>query len=409
MKEAPVVPGARIIMLSERINRIQPSPTLAVSARAKAMRAAGKDVLSFDVGEPDFDTPQHIKDACIAALQNGDTKYTPAPGTPKLRQAIADKLMRENGVEYSADQIVVSCGGKHSLFNIFQSILNPGDEVLIPAPYWVSYPDQVLLADGVPVFLQTTDKDGFKISAEQLEEALKEHPRAKAIVLNSPSNPTGAVYPPAHLAKLAEVLDRYPHVLVISDEIYEHMVYAPNEQWSIARFSPEFKNRCVIVQGLSKTYSMTGWRIGWTASTPELAKAMGKLQSQSTSNPTSFAQAGGIAALEGPLPTEMLKEFERRGQIMRELLKDIPGFSVPKPEGAFYLFPKVSGLFGIMVGKDRQINTATDLTNYLLEVAKVAAVPGEGFGAPDHVRFSYANSLENIKKGVNRILGVLPE
>lgn len=396
-------------MLSERINRIQPSPTLAVSAKSKAMRAAGEDVLSFDVGEPDYDTPQHIKDACIKALQDGDTKYTAAAGTPKFRAAIAKKLARENKLEYSPDDIVVSSGGKHSLFNIFQSVLNPGDEVLIPTPYWVSYPDQVLLADGVPVFLPTTDKDGFKISPAQLEEALKEHPRAKAIVLNSPSNPTGAVYPPDHLAKLAEVLDRYPHVLVVSDEIYEHMVYAPNEQWSIARFSSEFKNRCVVVQGLSKTYAMTGWRIGWTASTPELAKAMGKLQSQSTSNPTSFAQAGGIAALEGPLPTEMLKQFERRGQIMRELLKDIPGFQVPKPEGAFYLFPKVSGVFGVMVGKDRQINSASDLTTYLLEVAKVAAVPGDGFGAPDHVRFSYANSLENIKKGVNRILGVLPE
>ncbi|RYX86725.1 pyridoxal phosphate-dependent aminotransferase [bacterium] len=396
-------------MLSERINRIQPSPTLAVSAKSKAMRAAGEDVLSFDVGEPDYDTPEHIKEACIKALLDGDTKYTAAAGTPKFRAAIAKKLSRENKLEYSPDDIVVSSGGKHSLFNIFQSILNPGDEVLIPTPYWVSYPDQVLLADGVPVFLPTTAKEGFKISPEQLEEALHEHPRAKAIVLNSPSNPTGAVYPPEHLAKLAEVLDRYPHVLVVSDEIYEHMVYAPNTQWSIASFSPEFKNRCVIVQGLSKTYSMTGWRIGWTASTPELAKAMGKLQSQSTSNPTSFAQAGGIAALEGPLPTEMLKEFERRGQIMRELLKDIPGFEVPKPEGAFYLFPKVSNLFGIMVGKDRQINSASDLTTYLLEVAKVAAVPGEGFGAPDHVRFSYANSLENIKKGVNRILGVLPE
>ena len=397
------------MMLSQRINRIQPSPTLAVSARSKAMRAAGEDVLSFDVGEPDFDTPQHIKDACIAALQSGDTKYTAAAGTPKFRQAISAKLERENGLSYPPDDIVVSSGGKHSLFNIFQSILNAGDEVLIPTPYWVSYPDQVLLADGIPVFLPTTDADGFKISPEQLEAALGEHPRAKALVLNSPSNPTGAVYPPDHLRHLAEVLDKYPDVLVISDEIYEHMVYAPNEQWSIARFSPEFQKRCVLVQGLSKTYSMTGWRIGWTASTPELAKAMGKLQSQSTSNPTSFAQAGGIAALEGPLPTAMLREFERRGEIMRELLSDVPGFQVRRSEGAFYLFPKVSDLFGIMVGKDRQINSATDLTNYLLEVALVAAVPGEGFGAPEHVRFSYANSLENIKRGVERILGALPE
>jgi aspartate aminotransferase len=396
-------------MLSERINRIAPSPTLAVSARAKAMRAAGEDVLSFDVGEPDFDTPQHIKDACIAALQGGDTKYTAANGTPKLRAAIAQKLSRENGLTYSPDDIVVSCGGKHSLFNIFQSILNTGDEVIIPTPYWVSYPDQVLLADGVPVFLHTDASSGFKITPEQLEECLKAHPRAKAFVLNSPSNPTGAVYSPDALKAICAVLDNYPNVLVISDEIYEHMVYAPNSQWSVAKFSPDFQKRCVIVQGLSKTYAMTGWRMGWTASTPELAKAMGKLQSQSTSNPTSFAQAGAIAALEGPIPSEMMAEFQRRGGIMRELLKDVPGFEVPKPEGAFYLFPKVSGLFGVMVGKDRQINTAKDLTDYLLEVAKVAVVPGEGFGAPDHVRFSYAASLENIKAGVNRILQVLPE
>ncbi|PQV62558.1 aspartate aminotransferase [Abditibacterium utsteinense] len=396
-------------MLSQRINRIQPSPTLAVSARAKAMRAAGEDVISFDAGEPDYDTPQHIKDACIAALQNGDTKYTAAPGTPKFREVISQKMKRFNDLEYSADEIVVSSGGKHSLYNIFQSILDDGDEVLIPAPYWVSYPDQVKLAGGIPVVLQTSADSGFKISPEQLEETLKEHPNAKAFVMNSPSNPSGAVYSPDALKKLCEVLEKYPNVLVISDELYENMVYAPALQWSMAKFSPEFQKRCVIVQGLSKTYAMTGWRLGWTASTPELAKAMGKLQSQSTSNPTSFAQAGGIAALEGPLPTEMLAAFEKRGHIARELLSDIPGFTVPKPEGAFYLFPKVSGLFGVMVGKDRQINTATDLTNYLLEVAKVAAVPGEGFGAPEHVRFSYANSVENIKEGVRRILQVLPE
>ena len=396
-------------MLSERINRIQPSPTLAVSARAKAMRAAGQDVLSFDVGEPDFDTPQHIKDACIAALQNGDTKYTPAPGTPKLRQAIADKLMRENGVEYGPDQIVVSCGGKHSLFNIFQAVINPGDEVLIPAPYWVSYPDQVLLAGGTPVFLPATQESGFKISPAQLEECLKEHPNARAFVMNSPSNPSGAVYPPEDLKKLCEVLEKYPDVLVITDEIYEHMVYAPNAQWSMAAFSPEFQKRCVIVQGVAKTYAMTGWRIGWTASTLELAKAMGKLQSQSTSNATSFAQAGAVAALEGPLPTEMLQTFEKRGGIMRELLKDVPGFEVPRPEGAFYLFPKVSGLFGKMDGNGNQINSAQNLTDYLLQKAGVACVPGEGFGAPEHVRFSYAASLENIKEGVSRMLQVLPE
>ena len=396
-------------MLSERINRIQPSPTLAISARSKAMRAAGEDVISFDVGEPDFDTPQHIKDACIAALQHGDTKYTAAAGTPALREAVSQKLQRENKLAFSPDQIVVSSGGKHSLFNIFQTILNSGDEVLIPSPYWVSYPDQVLLADGVPVVIKTTQEAGFKMSPQQLEEALKAHPRAKALVLNSPSNPTGAVYTPAQLRELCEVLDRYPNVLVISDEIYEHMVYAPNEQWSVARFSEDFARRTILVQGVSKSYSMTGWRIGWTASSKELAAAMGKLQSQSTSNPTSFAQAGAIAALEGGVDQNMMAEFEKRGKVIRELLNDVPGWECARPEGAFYAFPKVSGIFGVMVEKDTQLQSADDIAAYLLRVAKVAVVPGEGFGAPDHLRFSYANSMENIKEGIRRILYALPE
>jgi aspartate aminotransferase len=396
-------------MLSERINRIQPSPTLAVSAKAKAMRAAGEDVISFDVGEPDFDTPEHIKEAAIRALHNGDTKYTAAPGTPALREAIARKLQRENKLAFPPEQIVVSCGGKHSLYNIFQSVLNAGDEVVIPAPYWVSYPDQVLLADGVPVFIQATQEQGFKITAQQLDDCLKSHPRVKAFVLNSPSNPTGAVYTPQHLRELCEVLENYPNVLVISDEIYEHMVYAPNEQWSVARYSEEFARRVVIVQGCAKSYAMTGWRIGWTASTKELASAMGKLQSQSTSNATSFAQAGAIAALEGGPDQAMMAEFEKRGKVLRELLKDVPGWTCAKPEGAFYCFPKVSATFGQMVGRDEQLQTAQNIADYLLRVAKVACVPGEGFGAPDHIRFSYANSMENLKEGINRILRVLPE
>ena len=396
-------------MLSERINRIQPSPTLAISAKSKAMRAAGENVISFDVGEPDFDTPEHIKEACIQALRDGDTKYTAAAGTPALREAICKKLQRENKLQYSADQIVVSCGGKHSLYNIFQSILNAGDEVIIPAPYWVSYPDQVLLADGVPVFLPTTQEDGFKISAQQLDDCLKNHTRVKALVLNSPSNPTGAVYSPDALRELCEVLENYPNVLVISDEIYEHMVYAPHQQWSVARFSEDFQRRTILVQGCSKSHSMTGWRIGWTASTKELASAMGKLQSQSTSNPTSFAQAGAVAAVGSAPDAAMMAEFEKRGKVIRELLNDVPGFECARPEGAFYAFPKVSGIFGKMVDKDLQINTADDLAAYLLRVAKVAIVPGEGFGAPDHVRFSYATSMAQIKEGINRILQVLPE
>lgn len=396
-------------MLSERINRIQPSPTLAVSAKSKALRAAGEDVISFDVGEPDFDTPQHIKTAAIEALLSGDTKYTAAAGTPSLREAFCGKLERENQLQYSPDQIVVSSGGKHSLFNIFQCLLNQGDEVIIPTPYWVSYPDQVLLADGTPVFLPTTQQQNFKITPQQLEECLASHPRVRAIVLNSPSNPTGAVYTPDALKALCAVLDKYPQVMVVSDEVYEHMVYAPNEQWSVAHYNKEFRKRVILVHSLSKTYSMTGWRIGFTSSTVELAKAMGKLQSQSTSNPTSFAQAGAIAALQGTPDAAMMGEFEKRGKVMRELLTDIPGVTCSEPEGAFYLFPNVSGIFGKMVGHGKQINSAADLAGYLLDAAKVACVPGEGFGAPEHVRFSYANSMENIHKGIARILDVLPE
>ncbi len=396
-------------MLSERINRIQPSPTLAVSAQAKALRAAGEDVISFDVGEPDFDTPEHIKQAAISALENGETKYTAAAGLPTLKEAVCAKLKRENHLEYSADQIVVSNGGKHSLYNIFQSILDPGDEVIIPAPYWVSYPDQVLLADGVPVFIHAGQEQGFKITPQQLDECLKAHPRAKAVIINSPSNPTGAVYSPDSLKEMCRVLENYPQVLVISDEVYEHMVYEPNQQWSVAHYSDEFRARTCLVHSCSKTYSMTGWRIGWTSSSLELAKAMGKLQSQSTSNPTTFAQYGAIAALEGDINAEMMVEFEKRGKIMCELLNDVPGFDCAPAEGAFYLFPKVSGLFGKMMDKDTQLSSAKDISDYLLKSAKVACVPGEGFGAPDHIRFSYANSLENIKEGINRILRVLPE
>ena len=304
---------------------------------------------------------------------------------------------------------MVSSGGKHSLFNIFQSILNPGDQVIIPAPYWVSYPDQVLLAEGEPVIITAKQDQNFKISAQQLDDCLKAHSRVKAVVLNSPSNPTGAVYSPDHLKELCAVLENYPDVLVISDEVYEHMVYAPHEMWSVASYSEEFKNRTVIVQSCSKSYAMTGWRIGWTCSTPELAKAMTKLQSQSTSNPTSFAQAGAIAAISNPVDSNMMAQFEKRGKVMRELLKDIPGFKCSKPEGAFYLFPNVEGVFGVMVDRDLQITSAQVLADYLLRVAKVAVVPGEGFGAPEHIRFSYANSMENIKEGINRILRVLPE
>ncbi len=397
-------------MLSERINRIQPSPTLAISARSKAMRAAGEDVISFDVGEPDFDTPQHIKDACITALRNGDTKYTAAAGHARparsdLPQAQARKrvgihartnrgFLRRQAFALQHFSVDFQCGRRSDYSRALLGFVSRPSS----AGRWRA-----------GFHCRLRKKRASKLRAQQLDDCLKAHPRAKAFVLNSPSNPSGAVYSPEHLRELCAVLENYPNVLVITDEIYEHMVYAPNTQWSVAKYSEEFAQRTVIVQGCAKSYAMTGWRIGWTVSTLEMAKAMGKLQSQSTSNATSFAQAGAIAALDGGVDQAMMAEFEKRGKVMRELLNDVPGFDCIRPEGAFYCFPKVSGLFGVMVGKDEQISTATDLSEYLLRVAKVACVPGEGFGAPDHVRFSYANSMENIKEGINRVLRVLPE
>ncbi len=390
------------MLISERANRIKPSPTLAISAQAKRLRAQGVDVISFDVGEPDFDTPEAIKQAAIEALQKGFTKYTAAAGIDELRAAICRKLREENRLSYEPNQIVVSCGAKHSLYNIFQALLNPGDEVVIPAPYWVSYPDQVLLADGKPVFVTGTEEQGFKITAEQLEAAIT--PRTRAVVLNSPSNPTGAVYTPLELRELAEVVLRHENVYVVSDEIYERLVYDGAEQVSIASFSDEIKQRTIVVNGFSKTFSMTGWRLGYTASDVDLANAMSKIQSQSTSNPTSFVQVGGVTALQ--LPAEeidaMVAEFDRRRRRIVELLNDIPGVSCRKPQGAFYAFANVSGTFG-KTYHGRRIDTADALAKYLLEKAKVAVVPGEGFGMGTHARLSYATSLESIEEGLRRM------
>lgn len=390
------------MLVSERANRIKPSPTLAISAQAKRLRAQGVDVISFDVGEPDFDTPEAIKQAAIEALQEGFTKYTAAAGIDELRTAICRKLKEENNLSYEPNQIVVSCGAKHSLYNIFQAMLNPGDEVVIPAPYWVSYPDQVLLADGKPVFVTGTEEQGFKITAEQLEAAIT--PRTRAVVMNSPSNPTGAIYTPLELRELAEVVLRHENVYVVSDEIYERLVYDGAEQVSIASFSDEIKQRTIVVNGFSKTFSMTGWRLGYTASDVDLANAMSKIQSQSTSNPTSFVQVGGVSALQ--LPDEeinaMVAEFDRRCRRIVELLNDIPGVSCRKPQGAFYAFANVSGAFG-KTYNGKFVETSDALSKYLLEEAKVAIVPGEGFGMGTHARLSYATSMENIEKGLGRI------
>lgn len=396
------------MLVSERANRIKPSPTLAISAQAKRLRAQGVDVISFDVGEPDFDTPEAIKQAAIEALQKGFTKYTAAAGIDELRAAICHKLQEENHLSYEPNQIVVSCGAKHSLYNIFQAMLNPGDEVVIPAPYWVSYPDQVLLADGKPVFVTGTEEQGFKVTAEQLEAAIT--PRTRAVVMNSPSNPTGAVYTPLELRELAEVVLRHENVYVVSDEIYERLVYDGAEQVSIASLSDDIKQRTIVVNGFSKTFSMTGWRLGYTASDVDLANAMSKIQSQSTSNPTSFVQVGGVTALQ--LPDEeinaMVAEFDRRCRRIVGLLNDIPGVSCRKPQGAFYAFANFSGAFG-KTYNGKFVETSDALSKYLLEEAKVAIVPGEGFGMGTHARLSYATSLENIGEGLRRIKEALTE
>ncbi|MCS6858771.1 MAG: pyridoxal phosphate-dependent aminotransferase [Abditibacteriales bacterium] len=390
------------MLLSERANRIKPSPTLAISARAKRLRAQGEDVISFDVGEPDFDTPAAIKQAAIEALQQGFTKYTAAAGIDELRAAICRKLQEENHLTYEPNQIVVSCGAKHALFNIFQALLNPGDEVIIPAPYWVSYPDQVLLADGKPVFIIGTEAQGFKITAEQLAAAIT--PRTRAVVINSPSNPAGAVYTLQELRALAEVVLQHKDVYVISDEIYERLVYDGAAQVSIASLGDEIKQRTIVVNGFSKTFAMTGWRLGYTASDAKLATAMANIQSQSTSNPTSFVQIGGLAALQ--LSAEevnaMVAEFDRRRRRIVELLNNLPGVSCRPPQGAFYAFANVSGTFG-KTYKGQLIETSDALAQYLLEEAKVAIVPGEGFGMGTHARLSYATSVENIEEGLARV------
>jgi len=390
------------MQISDRANRIQPSPTLAVTAKAKQMKAEGIDVISFGAGEPDFDTPDHIKMAAIKALAEGDTKYTPSSGTLQLRKAICKKLKEENGLEYQPDEIVVSCGAKHSLYNIFQAIVNPGDEVIIPAPYWVSYPDQVLLADGKPVFIATDDSTGFKISPQQLKEALTD--RTVAVVINSPSNPTGAVYSPEALKELAEVILEHPKAVVISDEIYEKIVYDGREVVSIASVLPEMKERTVVVNGLSKCAAMTGWRVGYTASVKELAVAMDKIQSQSTSNPTSFVQPASIVALErcADFVKMMVAAFDERRRRITELLNEIPGISLSLPEGAFYAFANASQLMG-KTFNGVTVHNSGELADYLLEYAKVAVVPGNGFGLDTHIRLSYATSLKNIEEGLRRM------
>src|SRR5580693_4769053 len=378
--------------ISKRAASLTASLTLAIDSKLKAMKAEGQDVVGFGTGEPDFDTPQHIKDACIKALNDGFTKYTPAAGIPELRQAAADKFKRDNGLSYNPSQIIISCGGKHSCCNVIQAVCDPGDEVIIPAPYWLSYPEMVRLAEAKPVTIETTDKSEFKITPEQLRAAIT--PRTRLFILNSPSNPTGSLYTREEIRALGDICVQ-KNVLIMSDEIYEKLVYDGAQHFSVAGFSPHHYEHTIIVHGLAKAYSMTGWRIGLTAAPEPIAKAIDAIQSHSTSNPTSFAQKGAVAALTGPqdhLPI-WLAEYARRRSYAWKRLNGIPGISCVNAKGAFYLFPKVSGTrLGSM-----------DFCAQLLEQQNVAAVPGTAFGAPDYIRISYATSMENIEKGLDRI------
>lgn len=388
-------------MIAERAKKVKPSPTLAVDSKAKEMKAKGVDIVNFGVGEPDFDTPEHIKEAAIKAIKDGFTKYTPVGGIDELKEAIVEKLERDNGLKYGKENILVSCGAKHSLYNIAQALFGPGDEVIIPAPYWVSYPDQVLLNDAVPVFLETKEENDFMLSPELLKEKIT--PRTKALILNSPSNPTGFIYNEKTLREIAEIAVE-KNFYIISDEIYEKLIYDGHIHISIASFGEEIKARTIVVNGLSKSHSMTGWRIGYAAGPAEIIKVMTNIQSQSTSNPTSIAQKAAVAALKGPQDCveEMRKEFERRRTYLVERLNQIQGISCRLPNGAFYAFPNVSKILGKKSG-DKVISNSIELSIYLLEHAHVAVVPGSAFGAEGYLRLSYATSLENIEKGVNRI------
>jgi aspartate aminotransferase len=387
--------------IAKRALAIKPSPTLATAAKAKAMKAQGIDVVDFGVGEPDFDTPENVKQAGIKAIQSGFTKYTPAGGTDELKEAVVEKFKKDNGLQYEKSQVLISCGAKHSLYNIAEALFNPGDEVIIPSPYWVSYPDQVLLNDAVPVIVETTEEEGFKLSAKKLEEAVTK--KTKALVLNSPSNPTGLAYDKKTLEEIAATAVRHK-IYVISDEIYEKLIYDGFKHFSIASFGREVKDLTIVVNGVSKSHAMTGWRIGYAAGPIDVITAMANIQSQSTSNPASISQKAAVEALRGPQDfiRTMNIEFDKRRKYMVERLNKIKGMSCLMPVGAFYAFPKVSQLYGKSVN-GRRITNSSELAAYLLEEAKVALVSGDAFGADAYIRLSYATSLENITKGLDHI------
>ena len=388
------------LTLSKKAQAVKPSSTLALTAKAKEMKENGIDVVGFGAGEPDFNTPDNICEAAIKALKDGFTKYTPASGTLELRKAICEKF-KYNNLNYEADQIVVSNGGKHSLTNVFSAILNPGDEVIIPAPYWLSYPEIVKLADGVPVYVRADKSQNYKITAQQLEAACTN--KTKALILNSPNNPSGMVYTREELEALAEVVVK-KDIYVVSDEMYEHLIYGDYEHISIASLNDEIFKRTITCNGVSKSYAMTGWRIGYTGSSKEIAKIMGSVQSHETSNPNSIAQKAALEALAGPQDfiETMKKEFEKRRDYMTERIADMKHISAVKPQGAFYVFIDISKTFD-KTWNGQKINDVDNLAKILIEDYKVAVISCDDFGFNDHIRLSYAISLENIKKGLDRI------
>ena len=390
------------LQLSDRVQNIKPSPTLAVTNRAAELRAAGKDIIGLGAGEPDFDTPEHIKDAAIEALNKGFTKYTAVDGTPSLKKAIIDKFKRDNGLSYEPDQILVSCGGKQSFFNMALALLNAGDEVIIPAPYWVSYPDMVRIAEGVPVIVETEQSNRFKITAAQLEAAITQ--KTKLVVLNSPSNPSGVAYTEAELKELAEVLLKFPNVLVATDDMYEHILWGEGGFHNILTVCPELYDRTVVMNGVSKAYSMTGWRIGYIGGPVKLVKAMKKIQSQSTSNPTSISQYAAEAALNGNQDCiqEMLSAFKVRHDYLVKALNELPGVECIESDGTFYAFPSFKGAI-----QAAGCETDVEFAEKMLIEAEVALVPGSAFGTPGHMRLSYATSMQNLETAISRLAKAL--
>lgn len=387
--------------LAARVSRITPSPTLAMTATAKAMAAQGLDVVDFSSGEPDFDTPEPVKAAAEAAIRAGFTKYTPSSGIDELRQAIIDKLHTEQGLRYEKSQVLVSCGAKHSLYNLAEALLEAGDEIIIPTPYWVSYADQALLNDATPVLLPTSEADGYAIHPDDLQRLVT--PRTKAILVNSPCNPTGATYDRKTLEAIATIAVRHK-ILIVSDEIYEKVLYDGAAHISIAALSPEVAAQTVVINGVSKAYAMTGWRIGYAAGPKDLLTAMANIQSQSTSNPCSISQKAAVAALKlgGPFTEKMVVEFDRRRKAMVERLNRMPGVTCRMPGGAFYAFPNIGGVLGRR-GPNGPIQSPHELAQHLLQDAHVAVVPGEPFGSRQHIRLSYATSMEAIQRGLDRI------